>query len=169
MSKIYNWLKKRKSIIVIIINVLITIIGGAFAAFIGAFINAYTHYQQEKAKIIPAFKGEIDKSFLEFIDKNIESIFHIDISLNEEQSEEIARWSHENNQEPIIWFGVHHEDSPTEFGFHKEDNEIHWNTRYWDSIKTKGYFKVHSIQGPYQGWWCITLKGVGKEHMKNHA
>ncbi len=53
----------------------------------------------------------------------------------------------------------------TEVGFEKNDTEIHWDTRYRHLIHTKGYFKIHSIQGPYQGWMSMTLRGVGLEHV----
>ncbi|MGL6355750.1 hypothetical protein ACSZMT_18905 [Aeromonas veronii] len=94
------------------------------------------------------------------------SIF-IDISLCEEKSKEIYNWMQSDDAEKTIWFSVRHDEYGTEFGFFKDDPEIHWNTRFWDSVHTRGYFKVHSIQGPYQGWMSVTLKGVGKEHINS--
>ncbi|AEF21807.1 hypothetical protein [Pseudomonas fulva] len=116
-------------------------------------------------KRIPAYSGALDENFAKFVYKNESSVFLLEAFLDEEKSRELANWIQENNSEQTIWFGVAHDESGTEFGFFKDDPEIHWNTRFWDSIHTKGYFKVHSIQGPYQGWMSVTLRGVGKEHI----
>lgn len=116
-------------------------------------------------KTVPSYSGILDENFAKFVYKNENSVFLLEAFLNEEKSKELTNWIQENNSERTIWFGVVHDEYGTEFGFFKDDPEIHWNTRFWDSVHTKGYFKVHSIQGPYQGWMSVTLRGVGKEHI----
>lgn len=114
-------------------------------------------------RIIPKYCGKLDHNFAAFIYKYEASVFRLEVQLDEMQSSSLISWL--GIDEPVIWLGVVHDDYGTEFGFHRNDTEVHWNTRFSDSVHTEGYFKVHSIQGPYQGWMSLTLRGVGKEHV----
>ncbi|GJC03519.1 hypothetical protein ACSZNV_04065 [Aeromonas hydrophila] len=137
---------------------------GLTASIIGIYEFIRVRISKKK---IPTYSGALDNEFADFIYKNEKSVFFIDISLCEEKSKEIYNWMQSDDAEKTIWFSVRHDEYGTEFGFFKNDPEIHWNTRFWDSVHTRGYFKVHSIQGPYQGWMSVTLKGVGKEHINS--
>lgn len=136
---------------------------GLIASVFGIYEFIKIRASKEK---ISSYCGDLDEDFAKFVYKNESSVFFIEaLFLDEEKSEEIARWIQGNNTEKIISFSVAHDEYGTEFGFFKDDPEIHWNTRFWNSVHTRGYFKVHSIQGPYQGWMSVTLKGVGKEYI----
>lgn len=131
----------------------------AFAA-----LAVWLHKRKDRI-VIPTFQGPLDYSLTEFIDKHDTSIFRLELQFDEEQSQEISDWLNAPDSDPMIWFGVLHDENGREFGFDKTDKEIHWNTRFHDSVHTQGYFKVASTQGPYQGVFSVVLRGVGREHL----
>lgn len=115
--------------------------------------------------VIPTFQGALDYGLTDFIDKHDTSIFRLELQFDEDQSREILDWRSTPDSDSMIWFGVLHDENGREFGFDKADKEIHWNTRFSDSVHTEGYFKVASMQGPYQGVMSVVLRGVGREHL----
>lgn len=137
---------------------------GGMGAVLFAGLSIYLHRLKDRRKI-SEYRGLLDQDFAEFIYQNQTSIFRLEIELDDRQSTELSSWIRGEKSDPVVWFGVDHDEYGTEFGFHRNDPEIHWNTRFWDCIHTEGYFKVHSIQGPYQGWMSVTLRAVGREHV----
>lgn len=127
-------------------------------------LSIYLHRLRDR-RTVPVYRGLLDQNFADFIYQNEASVFRLEVQLDDKQSTELSNWLREEKSDPVIWFSVAHDEYGTEFGFHRNDPEIHWNTRFWDSIHTEGYFKVHSIQGPYQGWMSVTLRAVGREHV----
>lgn len=116
-------------------------------------------------KEVPIYQGSLDGNFVKFIYENLNNIFRLEINLDDAQSLQIINFLSEENSDPTTWFSIPYDEAGTEFGFHNNDPQIHWNTRFRDSIHTEGYFKVHSCEGPRQGWMSITFHGVGKEHL----
>ncbi len=154
--KIAHWFKQYWILISRILGLLASII----------IIVTFTLELFKSGREIPEYTGALDSEFSEFIWANTDNIFKMQLQFNGQQSREIVDWLNEKNAEKIIWFFVEHDGAGTEFGFFRDDPEIHLNTRYVSDIHTSGYFKVHSIQGPYQGWMSVTLKAVGREHIK---
>jgi len=131
---------------------------------VASVLGIYEFLKRRKHKI-KEYDGVLDKSLIKFIDANHSSIFKLSLQLNETQSRELLSWLQSQNQEPVIWFSILHDEYGTELGFHRDDADLHWNTRFWDSIHASSFFKVHSTQGPYQGWMSVTLRAVGHEHV----
>ncbi|ELE5027160.1 hypothetical protein RDG65_002465 [Vibrio fluvialis] len=123
--------------------------------------------KKSKPKKIPEYNGELDENFAHFVYDNQETVFFLEMSFDENQSNNICEWVQGQTADKTVWINVEHDECGTEFGFDRNDSEIHWNTRFIDAVTTRGYFKVHSIQGPYQGWMSVILKGVGMEHIKS--
>lgn len=119
-----------------------------------------------KSNKTPSYSGDFDESFAEFVHENQDKVFALELFLDEDYSRIVCAQNQGRTNEKMFWLNVTHGDVGTEFGFDRNDPEIHWNSRFGDSVYTKGFFKVHSIQGPYQGWMSVVLKGVGKEHIK---
>ena len=114
-----------------------------------------------------SIRGGLNADFVRFINKNNGSVFKLCINLSEQESVELASWAGGERPEEVLFFSIPHDEVGTEVGFFNRDPEIHWNTRFWDRVHTEGFFKVHSTQGPYQGWMSMTLKGVGHEHISS--
>jgi len=136
--------------------------------FLASAIGIYEFIQRvivKKKPRIPEYKGLLDAECVHFIYEHESHIFKLSLQLSEEQSEKISSWIRNESNEPVIWLSVPHDEYGSEIGFHRNDNEIHWNTRFWSMVHTEGYFKVHSTQGPYQGWMSLSLRGVGVEHI----
>ena len=135
---------------------------GFISSLIGIFSFVIPWFKRKKRKI---YKGALDADFVKFISKNSDSILELSIQLDEEQSADLSSYVQGEKSGEVLFFSIPHDDVGTEVGFFINDPEVHWNTRFWSHIHTEGYFKVHSIQGPYQGWMSMTLRGVGKEHV----
>lgn len=136
----------------------------AVVAVVFACLAIWLHKLKDRPNT-PTYRGSFDHSLTQFIDKYDTSVFRLELQLDEQQSLELLEWLDAHDADPIYWVSVPHEEDGREFGFEKADKEIHWNTRFRDSIHTEGYFKVASTQGPYQGTMSVVLKGVGREHL----
>jgi len=136
--------------------------------FVASVIGIYEFIRRvtmKKSVHVPEYSGSLNENCVHFIYEHQKSIFKLELQLSESQSKEISSAIHGGNDNGVVWLGIAHDECGTEIGFHGNDNEIHWNTRFWDAVHTDGYFKVHSIQGPYQGWMSVLLRGVGFEHI----
>lgn len=130
---------------------------------IGTFVLEVT----DTGPDVPAYRGEFDADFAEFVWSHTDEIIKLDVVFDEHHSESITRWQGSaGEREPVIFLPVSHGDAGTEFGFFYDDPDLSFNTRFWDAVSVSGYFKVHSSQGPYQGWMSVTLRAVGREHVR---
>lgn len=132
---------------------------------LGDFISRVLRFFNSRKKRVGEYCGSLDEGFVRFIYENLDSVFKLNIQLAEEESAQLSEWLRREDSEPVCFFSIKYEDVGMECGFEKGDQELSWNTRFWDSIHTEGYFKVKSLQGPYQGWMSVVLKGVGMEHV----
>jgi len=123
-------------------------------------------------KNIPEYKGYADALFLDFIWKHQEKIFHLDLTFDEEESSKLFAWSNVLDKEVPPWMGVHQlegvdvplgEPLGMEFRFQNSDGDLYLNTRYPGKVRVFGYFKVHGISGPNQGFYSVILRSVAKE------
>ena len=156
LQLLFNYINNHKASMVTIIGLVASIIG------ILTFVSDVAGPKKE----IPYYSGKVDDKFANFIWTNNKRILKLDLQFNKDQSGTIAFKLRPENKDKIIWLSVPHDEVGTEFGFYKNDKEVHLNTRFWDQIHTSGYFKVSRIQGPYQGWYSVTIRGVGLENIE---
>jgi len=121
---------------------------------------------------IPEYQGYTDAPFLDFIWKHQEDIFHLDLTFDEEESAKLFAWGNSLHKEAPPWMGVHQlegvdvplgEPLGMEFRFQNSDGDLYLNTRYPGMVSVSGYFKVHGISGPNQGFYSVILRSVAKE------
>ena len=104
---------------------------------------------------IPEYKGYTDAPFLDFIWKNQEKIFHLDLTFDEAESAKLFAWNNSAHKESPPWMGVHQlggvdvplgEPLGMEFKFQNSDGDLYLNTRYPGMVRVSGYFKVHGVR-----------------------
>lgn len=150
--------------------------------FISPILRGYAGFLNWVAKKIRQnnnkYEGSLTVEFGDFLGKKSKGdILHLTLFFNSEESREILEFldSRENifvscensktieSRKEFPELSVH---PVLEIGFYIDDPELVLNTRFRDSIWLEGYFKIHSIQGPYQGTYSYMLKGVGVENIK---
>jgi len=123
-------------------------------------------------KNIPEYEGYTEASFLNFIWRNKENIFYLDLTFNEDESERLFHWSNSQGKESPPWMGVHQNrdvDVPLGeplgmvFRFQNSDGNLYLNTRYPGMVSVSGHFKVHGISGPNRGFYSVILRSVAIE------
>jgi hypothetical protein len=127
------------------------------AAIFGTYFGGWILFLRTRIKI-PAFKGIIKEEtlgdFIDFIYKNEDKVFFIDINLEEEQMEEINRDMQFTYKESSIPTSEH------TFNFQKCSDELFIDSRS-SSNRIKGYFKIVCLSGPHTGGiWLYKFKDV---------
>ncbi|MDX8400213.1 MAG: hypothetical protein R8K20_08180, partial [Gallionellaceae bacterium] len=113
------------------------------------------------------FSGEFWAEFAKFADENSDRVFHLRLDFNKDESAKLCKaFCWDGAKEQTVWLGAPWEHAGIEFGFSNTDSELYMNTRHQEYVFTEGYFKVHGISGPRQGWMSFVLKAVGKEHVQ---
>jgi len=144
----------------------ISAVVAAVGAVAGAGAKVVSLYKAFKSRV-KKYRGPLDSKFADFLFENRNAVLDLELVLDEEQSRQLVDWQLGENPGATTFFSVKADDAGTEIGFFHNDPEIHWNMRFRSDVHTEGFFKVHSIEGPWQGWMAVTLRGVGKEHVKD--
>lgn len=143
----------------------------AIAGFLGLLasviaIGTFVFEVTDTGPDLPTYRGGFDSDFAEFVWSYSDEIFRLDVVFDEFYSDDICHWQRATDEpEPVKFLSIPHDGAGTEFGFFHDDPNLYFNTRFCEGVSVGGYFKVHSVAGPYQGWMSITLRAVGREHV----